>query len=138
MIEEMAQRFTEIEEDLYMLLKCNNFGSYKDLLRITLERMNIKEINKAKPDWFGEVYCEGVPDYRTIYEIDDGYYQGTLLFVVPELDYQPCNYFTFKVEYGSCAWCDTLQGIQDCKDETEKAQDYKTLCMHMIQSCKIV
>ena len=138
MIEEMAQRFTEIENELYMLLKGYDFGNYKDLLRITLERMYIEDINKAKPDKFGEVYCKGVPDYRNIHEVDDGEYRGTLLFVVPELDYQPSNYFIFKVEYGSCRLCDTLQGIHDCKDETEKAQSYETLCLHMIQSCKIV
>jgi len=138
MTEEMAQRFTEVEDELYMLLKGNDFGSYKELLKITLEQMYIKEINEAKPDRFGEVYCVCVPDYRNIHEIDDGEYQGALLFVVPELDYQPCNYFIFKVEYGSCAWCDTLQEIHDCKDEKEKAMDYKALCLHMIQSCKIV
>lgn len=77
-------------------------------------------------------------------EIDNGEYQGTLLFLIPENCYQPSHteYLMTYVDYGSCSYCDTLQSIQcgwDYGDPPTEAQvkDFFTLCrdlvMHMIK-----
>ena len=65
--------------------------------------------------------------------IDDGDYQGTLLFVIPEKIYQPCagNYLMTYVNYGSCSYCDTMQNI--LYESDTKVEDLMTLALHMIQ-----
>ena len=52
-------------------------------------------------------------DIENIHEIDDGNYQGTLLYLIPFKTYQPLEdeYLMTNVSYGSCSGCDTLLGI---------------------------
>lgn len=78
-----------------------------------------------------------------IYTIDDGYYHGTLLFLIPRGDSAPAEYeylMTFA-DYGSCNVCDTLVGIRyghgddDCEGKPPTEQqvaDYMTLCRDLI------
>lgn len=78
-------------------------------------------------------------DAEKITEIDDGDHQGTLLFLIPEVTYQPASYeylMTF-VEYGSCSGCDTLMSLQmyipyegDVPDFT--INDFMTLCRDIV------
>lgn len=53
------------------------------------------------------------PEFNTknIVEIDNGDYQGTLLFMFHVDTYQPsaCDYIITTVNYGSCSGCDALQ-----------------------------
>jgi hypothetical protein len=89
----------------------------------------VKEVVKILPD-----VCR-----ETLHCIDDGDYQGTLLFLIPEDTYQPDNYYYVKVEYGSCSGCDTLESIRDYDSDTpndEQVKDYMTLCLHIIQKFK--
>ena len=70
-------------------------------------------------------------------EIDDGDYQGTLLYLIPEDTYQPnsSEYLMTFVEYGSCSGCDTLQGIQcflDTKSRDKSIDDLMNLCKDLI------
>lgn len=53
-------------------------------------------------------------DSKHITEIDNGNYQGTLLWMIPMDTYQPSegDYLLTFVNYGSCCGCDTLQHIQ--------------------------
>lgn len=79
------------------------------------------------------------PDPERIHEIDDGDYQGTLVFVIGCTGYQPDRYWYLKVGYGSCSGCDTLQGISDYRSEPptdEQADDYMTLALHVLQGMK--
>lgn len=79
------------------------------------------------------------PDPSRIHQIDDGDYQGTLMFVIGETGYQPSTYWYVKVDYGSCSGCDTLQGIRgylDGKPTEEQIKDYMTLALHIIQGLK--
>ena len=82
-----------------------------------------------------------------IYEIDDGYYQGTLLYLLVDKDiYQPkqYDYLTTFVDYGSCSGCDTLMQIQDGDPYKEydeipddnQTKEYMTLCLHIVQRMK--
>lgn len=72
-------------------------------------------------------------DSENFTTIDDGDYQGTLLFVIPERCYQPCagSYLMTYVEYGSCSYCDTMLNI--LYESDTKVEDLMTLALHMIQ-----
>lgn len=80
----------------------------------------------------------GMPDPNRIHEIDDGHYQGTLLYVIAETGYQPSTYWAVSVDYGSCSGCDTLENIKsydwDDKPPTpEQIKQYMTLATHIVQ-----
>jgi hypothetical protein len=81
-------------------------------------------------------------DSERIHQIDDGDYQGTLLFVIGAQGYQPEKYWYVRVDYGSCSTCDTLQGIQDYSrdDPPTLAQvnQYMTLALHIVQGLKLL
>ncbi len=74
--------------------------------------------------------------YKRITEINDGYYQGTLLYIIPENSCQPSDYYYVKVSYGSCSVCDTLLRINDCDHETERLNGHMTLALHIVQNLK--
>lgn len=92
-------------------------------------------------------------DKDNITEVDNGDYQGTLLYLIPAKTYQPCEneYLITFVEYGSCSGCDTLLNIQmlmsanrDYYDSDEqfegikrqKIEYFMTLCLHLVQHMK--
>jgi hypothetical protein len=78
-------------------------------------------------------------DIKKITEIDDGDYQGTLLYLIPFETYQPSEYeyLMTHVSYGSCSGCDTLQSIQD-QDygkiflTDQQVSDFMTLCKDIL------
>ena len=82
----------------------------------------------------------GLPDPSKIHVIDDGEYQGTLLFIIPEKAYQPSTYWAVKVGYGSCSGCDTLQSIRGYNDTPteEQVKEYMTLALHIVQGLKLI
>lgn len=76
-------------------------------------------------------------DVDKITEIDNGDYQGTLLYLIPEDTYQPSEYqyLMTYVGYGSCSGCDTLLSIQPYSGELlseDGLKDYMTLCKDII------
>ena len=76
------------------------------------------------------------PDPERIHFIDDGDYQGTLVFVIGAQGYQPSRYWSVMVDYGSCSGCDTFQDICGYSDEPpteEQLDDYMTLALHIVQ-----
>lgn len=81
-------------------------------------------------------------DYDNITKIDNGDYQGTLLFLIPKDWYQPAeyDYLLTYVGYGSCSGCDTLLNIQegyryDSDLPTEKqVREYMDLCRHLVSN----
>ena len=95
---------------------------YKDLVKLT-----VMFILNDENEW----------NEDKIKEIDDGDYQGTLLYLIPEDTYQPnsSEYLMTFVEYGSCSGCDTLQAIQcflDTKDRDKNIDDLMNLCKDLI------
>ena len=95
---------------------------YKDLVKLT-----VMFILNDENEW----------DANKIKEIDDGDYQGTLLYLIPEDTYQPnsSEYLMTFVEYGSCSGCDTLQAIQcflGTKGRNESINDLMSLCKDLI------
>ena len=95
---------------------------YKDLVKLT-----VMFILNDENEW----------DANKIKEIDDGDYQGTLLYLIPEDTYQPdsSEYLMTFVEYGSCSGCDTLQAMQcylDIRSRNESIDDLMNLCKDLI------
>jgi len=125
MIVEYITKFKEIQKDLEKSFNEKEPDSYKDILYRTLKMMFEKE---------EEYSC--TPDFEKISTIDDGDWQGTLLFLIPEYTYQPSDYYYTKVYYGSCSGCDTLQNIYYNSEEEDKAKQYVTLALHMIENMK--
>lgn len=131
---ELVEQFDKYRSKIREALGDKEHHSYGALLKIALENM----IDEDDP--------YGDPDPNNIHTIDDGDYQGTQLFVVPERCYQPYTYWVFKVYYGSCSGCDTLHGINDdtprdddwneLPTSDQQRDDYMTLILHMIQSAK--
>lgn len=79
------------------------------------------------------------PDPERIVEIDHGDYQGVLLYVIGETEYQPSLYWYVFVDYGSCSGCDTLEAIREYGDDPptkEQVDDYMTLALHVVQRLK--
>ena len=76
-----------------------------------------------------------------ITEIDNGDYQGTLLYLIPDESYQPCegDYLMTYVGYGSCSGCDTLQAIKSFIYDNEELSDrviadFMTLCKDIVSN----
>ena len=109
-----------------------DYDSYKKIVTLLFEHV----INPYLEEKRGYVY-----DTKKLHEIDDGDYQGTLLYLIPIDEYQPSHYqyvATF-VEYGSCSGCDTLLGISQYDygmPNSEQVEEYMTLCLHILQHFK--
>lgn len=108
---------------------------------------NYTDIVKAVVTMLHDEDEYGSIDPSRIHEIDDGDYQGTLLYVIGASDYQPSTYWYVKVYYGSCSGCDTLQDILEGNyghESEEEAQEWKrhaidqlmTLALHIVQGLK--
>lgn len=108
-------------------------------------------LHEAHPSDYGELfkwlveilYCENEygtrPDPTRVHQIDDGDYQGTLVFVVAATGCQPSVYWYVKVDYGSCSGCDTFGAIRSYGDDAPsdaQVSDYMTLALHMLQELK--
>lgn len=80
--------------------------SYKDLVKLTFQTIFNDDRHML--------------DLDNITAIDNGDYQGTIMFVIPFDTYQPSEfeYLMTYVGYGSCSYCDALQGALDEEGET--------------------
>lgn len=101
---------------------------YRDLLVLTVENiLNDDSDDYVNPRWNSE----------RITEINDGDYQGTLLYLIPADTYQPSEYeyLMTYIGYGSCSGCDLLQRIQPYSDEETTDEDiaeFMALCKDFI------
>lgn len=80
-------------------------------------------------------------DSTRITMVDNGDYQGTLLFLIPRNTYQPSedDYLMTYVGYGSCCGCDTLLQIRDVEGDYDsellnevQIKDLMTLCKDLV------
>lgn len=127
MIQEFIDRFMANRADLRARFAESHPDEYKTIVRGVVEAIS------------GDKYDDIDPE--RIHEIDDGNYQGTLLFVIAAKGYQPSDYWTVKVWYGSCSGCDTLESISGYSDEKpteEQINDYMTLALHVVQNIRLV
>lgn len=126
MITEFVERFMAGKPKLEAMFSEEHPDNYKAIVEAVVTLLNN-----------GEDY--GSPDPERIHELDDGEYQGTLVYVIAASGYQPSNYWYVKVSYGSCSGCDTLERIRDYwgdKPTEEQVRDYMTLALHIVQGLK--
>ena len=108
------------------------YSSYIDIVKMLFEQV----INP-----YMTAHDKATFKIENTHEIDDGDYQGTLLYMIPKDTYQPSyyEYVATFVGYGSCSGCDTLIGIS-CYDEGLpdecQVKEYMELCLHILQNCK--
>ena len=131
MIMEFVQRFDAAREtilaDLQTRLDSGWYPSYRDLVSILIHY--IKKDDSAY----------GNPSAADITVIGDDYYQGTMVFVIPEIGYQPSRFWVTKVDYGSCSGCDTLQAaLYGNDDNSVIANELLTLMLHLLQQMKAI
>lgn len=87
--------------------------SYKDIATRVFGMVN--RYMEKSCNWYAGL------DLDNIVEINNGDYQGTLLYLVPFETYQPSEYeyLMTYIGYGSCSCCDTLQGLELWDEYTE-------------------
>lgn len=111
--------------DLEAKFRESHPSDYVDIVKAVVEAVTTDEYNDIDPE--------------RIHTIDDGDYQGTLLFVIAAKGYQPSDYWAVFVSYGSCSGCDTLQAIRDYENDTpteDQVSQYMTLALHIVQGLK--
>ena len=112
--------------------KQEDYNSYEKIVKMLFEQViNPYMKSQHKIDF----------DVDKIHEIDDGDYQGTLLYMIPTASYQPSywEYVATYVYYGSCSGCDTLLAISDYGydlPDADQVEDYVELCLNILQHCK--
>ena len=97
-----------------------------------LVKLVIKHILNDEECEYGDKW-----DADRITTIDNGDYQGTLLFVIPNATYQPSEYeyLLTYIGYGSCSVCDYLQSIQpwEARDLTDQeVKNFMALCKDIL------
>jgi hypothetical protein len=135
MIRPITDRFVEVRPDVEASFKADEPESYQDILKRAL---GIVQGDIEAYDYIPGTEICGL-DVSKIHEINDGGYQGTLVFIIPQMGYQPSDYYYTQVYYGSCSGCDTLQSIQCRRDwesngvTDQQAKEYADLALHMLQ-----
>lgn len=119
-----GERSELLKKDIMELLKENpSLGDieYKDIVRLALDA----------------ILYDCRLDLDCIHEVDDGDYQGNLIYLIPFNVYQPSenDYLMTYIGYGSCTVCDTLQRISDGYnfDYEQQIADMMSLCKDIIE-----
>lgn len=126
MIQEFVKAWEDRKDEVRAVFAAKHPETYKDVVAAVIGIL-------------GETDGYYVPDPARIHEIDDGDYQGTLVYVIAATGYQPSDYWYVRVSYGSCSGCDTLQAISEYSSEppTEKQiGEYINLALHIVQGLK--
>jgi hypothetical protein len=127
MIQEFVNAFMEHKTEIRDILKKTHPENYQDIVKIVIGFMPEVNYNQPNPE--------------LIHEIDDGDYQGTLLYIIAAKGYQPDTYWYVYVNYGSCSGCDTLQAISRYSSESptnEQADDYTKLALDIVTGLKLM
>ena len=125
MIKEFVERWEKNKAVLRERYRKERPDNYEAIVRNVVELLHDEdEYNSIDP--------------KRIHVIDDGDYQGTLVFVIASSGYQPHKYWYVRVYYGSCSGCDALESIREWEDEIseEETNGYMTLSLHVVQKLK--
>lgn len=133
MIKHYVQQWEENKDKLEVVFKNNPVPpNYAEIVKLLFTHV-LKETDKN--------YFDG-HDIKKMKEINDGEWQGTLIFIIPYKTYQPSvsEYIFTSVGYGSCSGCDTLQNIdynygEGIADERQ-VKDLMMLALHLVQNIK--
>ena len=132
MIKYCVKKWNKNKNKLYNQLKDDlnlNGCEYEYLVRLVVKHILNGDIDESSE--------YGQWDDTRITIVDNGDYQGTLLFIIPQKTYQPqeFEYLITYVGYGSCSGCDTLQSIQSFSEDKptdSQLKDYMTLCKDLV------
>lgn len=136
MIEKFTKKWFEKNHTIREKFEANFPESYDDIVKAVIEMLFDGE------DYYG--------DPPRLHKIDDGHYQGTLVYVISEPGYQPHEYWYVRIYYGSCSGCDTLEHLrsESCNwedgwgkevsaEQKKKGVDgLMTLALHIVQGLK--
>ena len=119
-----------LESDLSRIADISKL-EYKDLVKLTFARI----YNKGDEAGIHSPYKR--LDLTHITQIDNGDYQGTLIYLIPFDTYQPSEgeYLMTYVGYGSCSGCDTLLSIIDyypCRATEKQVSQLLALCKDIV------
>ena len=111
------------------------------------EHPSYSSIVKSVVKIMTDIPNHGTLDPERIHVIDDGSWQGTILYIIATDTYQPSegDYYFVSNYYGSCSGCDTLEGIRDNYTDfrdsdkpptDEQVDQYMMLALHIVQGLK--
>jgi hypothetical protein len=126
MITELTTPFVEAKDEYVAWLKEQDNPSYTSLLGAALEFA----VADSNFDYGTE------PDPTRIHLIDDGDYQGMLVFVVAAVGYQPSTYWVTRISYGSCSGCDALESAWGYGQDKDYEATY-LIALHMMQGLRL-
>lgn len=126
MIQEFVDRYMANKDALAAIYAEKHPESYEEIVRNVVTALDDEDSVRGM-------------DPNRIHEIDDGDYQGTLVYVIGGTGYQPDEYWYVKISYGSCSGCDTLESIR-CYDSGKPREgqiaDYMSLSLHVVEGLK--
>ena len=131
MNKEFVDRFMTRKEALRATFAQEHPQSYREIVEAVIAILYDEDYSSYNP----------TPDPERVHEVDDGDYQGTLVYVIGAAGSQPSTYWYTEVDYGSCSGCDTLLGICDDYSEAptrQQVDDYMTLALHIVQGLKVM
>ena len=125
-LDKWNKNYKRLESVLEKDTTLNSCG-YDYLVKLVVDNVLNDEQNGYSDTW----------DSEHITIVDNGEYQGTLLFLIPTKTYQPSEdeYLMTYVNYGSCSGCDTLLSIQDWDEKVPTSgqlKDFMILCKDLI------
>lgn len=120
-------------EEYFATTKQEDYSDYKTIV-VKLFELVITEIEN---EWSGTDEF----DVSKMTVIDDGDYQGTMIYIIPKDTYQPSvnDYVITDNYYGSCSGCDTLLAISEYEDglpNKEQVKEYMTIALHLVQKMR--
>ena len=129
-----AKNYQDLEEVLRNIEDLDAID-YKWLVKTTFETIYNKYVDPYDSE-LGYPYHEGL-DCEKISVINNGDYQGTLLFLIPFNTYQPdaSDYLMTHVGYGSCSGCDALERIRmygSGAPSEQQVADFMGLCRAIV------
>lgn len=124
MIQKFVDRFMAAKDSIRAGFASNRPGDYEEIVKAVVKAITSDEYEDIDPE--------------RIHKIDDGHYQGTLLFVIASKNYQPSIYWYVFIGYGSCSGCDTLESINIGSEipTSDELDQYMTLALHIVQKLK--
>ena len=133
MIQEIIKRWEENKyklEEYFSTTKQEKFASYEAIVQKIFELV----INSDE-----DSYERFNINKMTV--IDDGYYQGTQIFIIPKDTYQPNidDYLITHTYYGSCSGCDVIHDIRNYSSglpTEQQVKEYMILALHLVQKMK--
>ena len=134
MVQEIINRWEENKHKLEYYFRKTRQSEYDDYGKILdkIFELVINDENEYEHKKFDI-------DKRTT--IDDGEYQGTVIFIIPKKTYQPGveDYIITDTYYGSCSGCDTLLSISEYNEgipNDDQLKQYMTLALHLVQKMR--